>query len=441
MPADVMRLLSPAALKRLAGTDLEYDVEKLQQLALVVAEEQEQVVRAHLSLRVPWADAFSGKALRVVGQDSPEPSSTAPEQPRRVTERRNLLDFKPNKFNAALFPDSLSDSSIAVLADDLARNGQRVPGEVTPDGTIIDCERRWRAAKLLGWKEMDVTVVDSLTDDDVLDRVLDACTSVRHLTVREQVNVYIAVSNQLKREGGRRQGRPEKTFPKGNVYLTPGSIREAAAKRAGFTSTALAARAEAVFTRGSKAIQNRVREGSMSLSAAYDELPKRGRSEEERPDPVAHDSRDESNALQAAAPTAPQPEPSSVPDNSSSAPVEGHGGNVSANEGTPAVTIDSDITEPEPETAADGDDGPQPDHADLQPAFSDTVGDNLEADSPDTIHDEPDINVHVSAVCRYLSELAELNYDDGVAWFDQVVDDLRGSLGDPPESDDEPFDE
>ena len=55
---------------------------------------------------------------------------------------------------------------IAVLAEDLARNGQRVPSEVTSDGTIVDCERCWRAAKLLGWEELDVTVVHGLTDDD-----------------------------------------------------------------------------------------------------------------------------------------------------------------------------------------------------------------------------------------------------------------------------------
>lgn len=425
MPADLAHLIIPAALKRLAGTDLEYDVEKLQQLALVVVEEQEQVVRAHLSLRVPWADAFSGKTLRVVGQDSPEPSSgTAPEQPRRSTERRNLLDLKPNKFNAALFPDSLSDSSIGVLADDLARNGQRVPGEVTPDGTIIDCERRWRAAKVLGWKEMDVTIVDGLTDDDILDRVLDACTSVRHLTVREQVNVYVAVSDQLKREAGRRQGRPDKTFPKGNVYLTPGSIREAAAKRAGFTSPALAARAEAVFTRGSTALQNRVREGSLSLFAAYDELPKRRRAQDERPEPVAHDSIDESNARQAEAPSARQPEPSSVPDNGSSAPVEGDEDLLRADADAGDAPTDSDIAEVESE-ARDDDGELQQDEADLEP------------DSPDTHDDEPDIGAHVAAVCHHLSRLAEVNYEDAVAWFDQVVEDMRASLGEPPDLEDE----
>jgi hypothetical protein len=57
---------------------------------------------------------------------------------RSQLEQRKVEDLKANRFNAALFPDSLSEESIALIAEDLAEHGQRVPVEVTSDGTIID---------------------------------------------------------------------------------------------------------------------------------------------------------------------------------------------------------------------------------------------------------------------------------------------------------------
>lgn len=412
MHADIVAQLSPSALQRLGGMDLEYDADKLHQLAEVVPDEQDAVLRAHLSLHVPWADALLGKTLR---SSSPaNPQAHEPNPGRRV-ESRKLAELKPNRFNAVLFPDSLSAVSVELLADDLARNGQRVPGEVTPDGTIVDCERRWRAAKLLGWDEMAVTLVEGLTDD-ILDRVLDSCTSVRHLTVREQVNVYSALHERLKREAGRRQGRPEKTFQKGDLYLTPRSIRDAAAKRAGFSSVALAARAEAVFGRGSEEIQNRVRDGTLSISAAYDLLPKRGRRTE--PEPAAQERDEEPGETE-------QPQVDTSP--------------LLADAEGPPVT---DTTDEALESADEDAEGPSDPDSDAPEPPVIEANNIWESDSMEVMEEDRAISDHVSAVCRHLSRLAEADYDDAVAWFDQVVEELKAALGEPPQQEyEEAFDE
>lgn len=50
------------------------------------------------------------------------------------------------------------DAAIALLIDDMAKNGQQHPIEVLPDGTAVAGHRRTRAARKLGWKEIDVIV-------------------------------------------------------------------------------------------------------------------------------------------------------------------------------------------------------------------------------------------------------------------------------------------
>ncbi len=435
MHADLAAHLSPGARKQLGGTDLEYDTDRLEQLASVVPEEQESVVRAHVNLRVPWCDALVGRTLRSLATPIREARPLEVPTARRI-ERREVSDLKPNRFNAALFPDSLSEASISVLAEDLARNGQRVPGEVTPDGTIIDCERRWRAAKLLGWEKLDVTVVDGLTDDDVLDRVLDSCTSVRHLSLREQVNVYGAVCERLKREAGRDVGRQDQIIPKGIICLTPRSIKDAAAKRAGFSSTTLALRAEAVFSRGAEDLQAKVRDGAVTITAAYDQLPKRPKAKTVAAESAAEDALGKGDvspivepvhAAPASAgafapvPTSPPTDPEDEDQDESAAHDDANG----TMEDTPCQTEGATDEEEQATEATDEEVG-EPE--------ADLIGAPQE--------DELDIAVHVSAVCGYLSRLASVNYEDAVACFDQVVEEMRGSVGEPPEFDEEEaFDE
>ena len=58
---------------------------------------------------------------------------------------------------AAIF-DDLPDKPLKPLADRMAKNGQREPVQIRPNGTIITGHQRVRAAKLLNWMEIDVVV-------------------------------------------------------------------------------------------------------------------------------------------------------------------------------------------------------------------------------------------------------------------------------------------
>lgn len=58
---------------------------------------------------------------------------------------------------AALFGDT-SDVELAALVANIKKHGLRIPVEIMPDGTIICGHQRVRAARRLGWQEIDVIV-------------------------------------------------------------------------------------------------------------------------------------------------------------------------------------------------------------------------------------------------------------------------------------------
>jgi len=71
--------------------------------------------------------------------------------------KRNLDDLRPHPLQAKMFPD-LSDPELEALSADMQRNDLQHPIEITSDGTIIAGHQRVRAARKLGWKEIDVIV-------------------------------------------------------------------------------------------------------------------------------------------------------------------------------------------------------------------------------------------------------------------------------------------
>lgn len=187
-------------------------------------------------------------------------------------------ELKPNVHNERLFPDSLAAESIELLAEDLEARGMEVPIRIMPDGTVVNGERRLRAAKHLGWTVVDVVVGPQLTDTELLDRVISDCASARQMTLREQANIYRAVSNQYKRSEGRAPGRPQaKPSPNGEGFLSPKQIARIAAAKARFDSVSIAERTVAIFSRGSEALQEQVARREVSITAAFDQLPKRPR--------------------------------------------------------------------------------------------------------------------------------------------------------------------
>jgi hypothetical protein len=195
--------------------------------------------------------------------------------PVQVFARWRVDAMHPNIYNRELFPDSLSPASVARMADDLRAHGQEQSILVRPDGTIINGERRWHGAQLLRWTEVNV-VVEDVPDDQIRARILGSCSASRQMTLREQVNVYSGFVELLKKTCGRPRGRPSaETIPEGVVLMSPSEIREQAANRAMFDSVTHAERALAVFSRGDAKVRDAVSSGDMTVTAAYNELPKR----------------------------------------------------------------------------------------------------------------------------------------------------------------------
>ena len=105
----------------------------------------------------------------------------------------------------------LSDKSIKRLADDISGRGLRHPIEIRHDGLILDGQRRWLSVRLLGWKEVEVYVLDGVdADAEVEAFVLDAFNSARDASVEERVRLYKLALNVLKKRHGRPRGRPPK---------------------------------------------------------------------------------------------------------------------------------------------------------------------------------------------------------------------------------------
>jgi ParB/RepB/Spo0J family partition protein len=74
-----------------------------------------------------------------------------------------LSRLKEHPEQAAMFGD-VSDEELKALAEDMDKNGQRDPVHILPDGVILAGHQRVRAARLLGWKEIEVIVRDDLAE-------------------------------------------------------------------------------------------------------------------------------------------------------------------------------------------------------------------------------------------------------------------------------------
>ncbi|MFO0822836.1 MAG: ParB N-terminal domain-containing protein [Gemmataceae bacterium] len=75
-----------------------------------------------------------------------------------------LTKLKDHPEQATMFGD-VPETDLKALVDNIRRNGLRHPIEILPDGTIICGHQRVRAAKLLGWREIDVIVRHDLAKD------------------------------------------------------------------------------------------------------------------------------------------------------------------------------------------------------------------------------------------------------------------------------------
>jgi ParB-like chromosome segregation protein Spo0J len=85
----------------------------------------------------------------------------------------------------------LPDRELEALADDMRRNGQRTPIEVTPDGRTIDGHQRKQAAERLGWDEVRVLVRHDLAGDEaaIERRLIEANLNRRQLDALDRVRL------------------------------------------------------------------------------------------------------------------------------------------------------------------------------------------------------------------------------------------------------------
>ena len=195
----------------------------------------------------------------------------------RASRTIRIDQLEPNAINSQIFNVSLADESIAVLAQDIRRNGLRQPIEVNRQNVILDGHRRWLALKQLGVVSVDVWVVDGVEEEEgIRGFVIDACSSQRSMTTEERVNVYETAQLVLRRRYGRPHGRPkEKDERNANLFRSAENIRDEAAKLAGFGTFATANRARCVFREGDEELKDAVNAGNTSIYSAY--LRVRGR--------------------------------------------------------------------------------------------------------------------------------------------------------------------
>jgi len=132
------------------------------------------------------------------------PSQSDQPAPGKV-ETRNLSELRWHPRQDSNF-HPLDEADIDRLAEDMRRNGQRTPIEVTPDGRVIDGHQRWRAARKLGWATVTVVVRHDLAGDEaaIERRMIEANLNRRQLDVLDRVRLArrMLEIDEKKRPGG-----------------------------------------------------------------------------------------------------------------------------------------------------------------------------------------------------------------------------------------------
>ncbi len=139
-------------------------------------------------------DSRSGPKGRVEFGEKTHPGPKGPREESRPTTKRietwPLEKLKPHQRQDANF-HPLPAPELDALADDMRRNGQNTPVEVTPDGRVVDGHQRLRAAERLGWDEVQVLVRYDLAGDEfaIERRMIEANLHRRQLDALDRVRL------------------------------------------------------------------------------------------------------------------------------------------------------------------------------------------------------------------------------------------------------------
>lgn len=178
--------------------------------------------------------------------------------------RRRLKEITPNIYSEKLFVESLSDSSIGPLAQDIQKNGLRHPLRVTRVGVVvIDGERRRRACAKLGWADVEV-IEEDVRRVAIFDLLMESVASGRQMTLLEQARVYSAFYLHLKR-----------AHRKGDMNHIAAKQIAMRVARLPFRSVTMADQLALVVTSGEPDLHEKLLRGEMSLTGAYERMIRR----------------------------------------------------------------------------------------------------------------------------------------------------------------------
>jgi ParB family chromosome partitioning protein len=76
---------------------------------------------------------------------------------KQTVKKWKIATLRDHPRQAEMFGD-VDEEELKALAESMRKRGQRDSVEITPDGTVIAGHQRVRAAKLLGWTEIDAVV-------------------------------------------------------------------------------------------------------------------------------------------------------------------------------------------------------------------------------------------------------------------------------------------
>lgn len=181
----------------------------------------------------------------------------------------NIVDIDTN----GRFRKDLGD--LDGLSKSIEKHGLLHPPVVTTAGKLVCGFRRLDAAWKLGWKEIEVRVIDP---DDLLEAENDENEVRKAFTPSERTAIAKAIEARI----GERQGqRSDKQISNGELVhncaeVPPGQrTRDVAAKKAGFENRETYRRASKVVDKGTPELVEAMDSGEVSISAAatVSELP------------------------------------------------------------------------------------------------------------------------------------------------------------------------
>ena len=145
--------------------------------------------------------------------------------------RWKIARLKDHPQQAAMFGD-VAEAELKALAEDMKRRGQHAAVEITPAGVIIAGHQRVRAAKLLGWTEIDVVVRSDLAAEG------DRAVEERFLSdnfIRRQLSA-LARARCIKRMMELEEGREASRF----AYTKKEQLKQRIATRMGLSPRSVA---------------------------------------------------------------------------------------------------------------------------------------------------------------------------------------------------------